>query len=604
MRSLTIVFTQQLRKLMMKAKTKVNLRCSLVLMLGVLDEHNLLDEGEVLVGNGSVQGAVLICRSPCNVPGDIQRAYAVTGKSKLSHLKDVLVFSAKGERPLPDKLGKASFFNSASHCVRLLCSPCICTFCEAGGDLDGDEFYIIDEPSLVGMLSPAKASDFGSQKANVETRIDVLQAFSVPSSVSSPSLTSQLRIFQKLIELGDIVAESSDAWMRVADVEGSGSNRALQMARLCQSALDARKLADKLDLSEIDEMRKIRKSYSVPHWRGGKFVERRLSSTRLSSSILGKLHDAWRKWTDELARAERRHTNHSGLDHCDTDTVVSVERECIVCCAEADRLCSLCDVVWFCSNECGQKHWIEARHNNRGLPSLKVVPEHSKDANGLNKLSGMTALNENAIDILTDIAFGRASPNCASENRINYKSLSRADLYELANLTQIEFLESLKGAINEDRGRSRRDSPHAFDVFLMDIGSYRQGGDLAVCRPEPGGGDLVWFNKDGNFLRFDEVKWERRVASLSGPSRTLEGLLAEPVVGSLMYHAMKRTMLMDVVESSNVIDLEPSIIRDMNESQRQVVATVMSPTFKSGFLAVQGPPGTGTYSHNRACPYL
>jgi hypothetical protein len=95
---------------MTKAKTKVNLRCSLVLMLGVIDEHGILDEGEVLVGNGAVQGAVLICRSPCSVPGDIQRAYAVAGQSKFSRLKDVVVFSAKGERPLPDKLGKAKLY--------------------------------------------------------------------------------------------------------------------------------------------------------------------------------------------------------------------------------------------------------------------------------------------------------------------------------------------------------------------------------------------------------------------------------------------------------------------------------------------------------------
>jgi hypothetical protein len=94
---------------MAKAKTKVNLRCSLVLMLGVVDEHGLLEEGEVMVGNGAVQGAVLICRSPCNVPGDIQRAYAVAGKKKFSFLKSVLIFSAKGERPLPDMLGKPKF---------------------------------------------------------------------------------------------------------------------------------------------------------------------------------------------------------------------------------------------------------------------------------------------------------------------------------------------------------------------------------------------------------------------------------------------------------------------------------------------------------------
>jgi RNA-dependent RNA polymerase len=108
-----------LTKYMTQAKAKINLRCSITLMLGVVDEHGLLEEGELLVGNGMVQGPVLICRSPCNAPGDIQKATAIAGvdKAPYAYLKDTLVFSAKGQRPLPDKLG--------------------------GGDLDGDEYYVI-----------------------------------------------------------------------------------------------------------------------------------------------------------------------------------------------------------------------------------------------------------------------------------------------------------------------------------------------------------------------------------------------------------------------------------------------------------------------------
>ena len=106
-----------LKNMMIKAKTKMNLRTNLTLMQGVIDEHNLLREGEVLVGNGRVQGSVLICRSPCNLPGDIQSAYAVQGMNRYTHLKDVLVFSSEGDRPLADML--------------------------AGGDLDGDEYYVI-----------------------------------------------------------------------------------------------------------------------------------------------------------------------------------------------------------------------------------------------------------------------------------------------------------------------------------------------------------------------------------------------------------------------------------------------------------------------------
>jgi RNA-dependent RNA polymerase len=87
------------------------------MMFGVIDEHGILEEGQVLVGNGSVTGPVLISRSPCLMPGDIQKAQAVAQQERFaetySRMTNVIVFSAKGQRPLADKLG--------------------------GGDLDGDQ---------------------------------------------------------------------------------------------------------------------------------------------------------------------------------------------------------------------------------------------------------------------------------------------------------------------------------------------------------------------------------------------------------------------------------------------------------------------------------
>ena len=115
----TIGEYQALKKKMDAARMKVNLRCSVGLLLGVIDEHGLLKPGEVLVGNGQVEGPVWICRSPCTAPGDIQRAYAVARQRQdvFTQLGDVLVFPAKGDRPLADQL--------------------------TGGDLDGDEYYVI-----------------------------------------------------------------------------------------------------------------------------------------------------------------------------------------------------------------------------------------------------------------------------------------------------------------------------------------------------------------------------------------------------------------------------------------------------------------------------
>jgi len=54
----------------------------------------------------AVEGPVLICRSPCNFPGDIQRAYAIQGRKTepYKYLNNVVVFSDKGDRPFFDEL--------------------------------------------------------------------------------------------------------------------------------------------------------------------------------------------------------------------------------------------------------------------------------------------------------------------------------------------------------------------------------------------------------------------------------------------------------------------------------------------------------------------
>lgn len=48
-----------------------------------------------------VTGEVLICRAPALHPGDVRRAKAADYPN-LRHLKNVIVFSTKGKRPLPN----------------------------------------------------------------------------------------------------------------------------------------------------------------------------------------------------------------------------------------------------------------------------------------------------------------------------------------------------------------------------------------------------------------------------------------------------------------------------------------------------------------------
>ncbi|EFC46392.1 predicted protein, partial [Naegleria gruberi] len=116
-----------------------------LLLMGVVDFYGVLEEDEVFiqlselensdsdlyddncfVNGGTLSGTVAITRSPCLHPGDIRKFKAVTDPekiSKLSHLRDVIVFSQKGNRPAANKM--------------------------SGGDYDGDFFQVFWDPLLV-----------------------------------------------------------------------------------------------------------------------------------------------------------------------------------------------------------------------------------------------------------------------------------------------------------------------------------------------------------------------------------------------------------------------------------------------------------------------
>ncbi|KAM0676283.1 hypothetical protein GVAV_000246 [Gurleya vavrai] len=101
--------------------------CKSRLLMGILDEHNVLEENQVFIqcspcincsckekDQKIITGMVAIAKNPCLHPGDVRLVECVD-KKELNYLKDVVVFSAKGQRPI---------FN--------MCS---------GSDLDGDCYF-------------------------------------------------------------------------------------------------------------------------------------------------------------------------------------------------------------------------------------------------------------------------------------------------------------------------------------------------------------------------------------------------------------------------------------------------------------------------------
>lgn len=117
----------------LKTKLNINVGCSAYIYM-IVDFMGVLEEGEVHVGFStkfqadSFSGTllhgidVLVARSPAHFNSDIQKVRAVF-KPELQSLRDVIVFSKKGNIPLADKL--------------------------SGGDYDGDRAWVCWDPDIV-----------------------------------------------------------------------------------------------------------------------------------------------------------------------------------------------------------------------------------------------------------------------------------------------------------------------------------------------------------------------------------------------------------------------------------------------------------------------
>jgi hypothetical protein len=82
----------------------------------------------------------MITRSPCLHPGDIRvvQAMSAIDYPQLKHYEDVIVFSQKGFRPLPNMI--------------------------AGGDLDGDTYFVTWDPRLIPLKEETAMDYFPPQE--------------------------------------------------------------------------------------------------------------------------------------------------------------------------------------------------------------------------------------------------------------------------------------------------------------------------------------------------------------------------------------------------------------------------------------------------------
>ncbi|KHN98806.1 suppressor of ascus dominance [Metarhizium album ARSEF 1941] len=100
-----------------------------------------------------IQGLCIVGRNPSLHPGDIRVVEAVDNP-ELRHLKDVVVFPSKGDRPVPHML--------------------------SGGDLDGDDFFVIWDQELIPMQWNRKPMDYRAKEPRQldgNVSVDALREF-------------------------------------------------------------------------------------------------------------------------------------------------------------------------------------------------------------------------------------------------------------------------------------------------------------------------------------------------------------------------------------------------------------------------------------------
>lgn len=183
-----------------------------------------------------VTGVCIVGRNPSLHPGDIRVVHAVD-EPRLRHLTDVVVFPSTGDRPVPSML--------------------------SGGDLDGDDFFIIWDGDLIPREWNYPPMDYkgpNPQKLDRDVAVDDLRDFFVN--------------YMK----NDVLALIAVSHLAFADEFGPKSQLCLHLADQHSRAVDYPKTGEPADFDPKEQPRRW------PH-----FMERK--STYHSKKALGAIYD-------------------------------------------------------------------------------------------------------------------------------------------------------------------------------------------------------------------------------------------------------------------------------------------------------------------------
>ncbi|KAF4339267.1 RNA-dependent RNA polymerase SAD-1 [Fusarium beomiforme] len=149
-----------------------------------------------------VSGVCIVGRNPSLHPGDIRVVEAVDCPA-LHHLRDVVIFPSTGDQPVPNML--------------------------SGGDLDGDDFFVIWEPTLIPKIWNYPPMNYSAPKA-IELDRDVT--------------VDDLRNFFVKYLKNDKLPLIATSHLAFADELGPMSAKCLELAELHSKAVDYPKTGD------------------------------------------------------------------------------------------------------------------------------------------------------------------------------------------------------------------------------------------------------------------------------------------------------------------------------------------------------------------------
>ncbi|CAA7013937.1 unnamed protein product [Microthlaspi erraticum] len=240
-------------------------------LMGTVDPTGELKEDEVCVilESGQISGDVLVYRNPGLHFGDIhvlKATYVKALEEYVGNSKYAVFFPQKGPRSLGDEI--------------------------AGGDFDGDMYFISRNPELLEHFKPSEpwVSLTPPSKSN---------SAKIPSKLSPEELEEELfdMFLKTRFHASNVIGMAADSWLTLMDrfltlgdergeEKAEMKKRMLRLIDIYYDALDAPKKGDKVYLPDA------LKPDIFPH-----YMER--DKTFKSTSILGKIYDFVKSQTTE-----------------------------------------------------------------------------------------------------------------------------------------------------------------------------------------------------------------------------------------------------------------------------------------------------------------